>query len=125
MLCIIFLSLQQTQQNQRSIRLSPAIRGMREQVTQNPVTGRFCASELAARCNLSTAQFYHLFRQEYGITPQEYHNNLLLHKAVLLLETKQYAVAEIASMLGFENGAYFSRFFKKHKGIPPSKFLLK
>lgn len=125
MLCTIFLSLQHTQLNQRSIQLSPAIRCMREQIMQNPVKGRFCAAELAALCNLSTAQFYHLFRMEYGITPLEYHNNLLLHKAVLLLETQQYAVAEIASMMGFDSPAYFSRFFKKHKGIPPSKLLLK
>lgn len=125
MLCTIFLSLQHTQLNQRSIQLSPAVHRMRGQIMQAPVTGRFCAAELAALCNLSTAQFYHLFHMEYGITPLEYHNNLLLHKAVLLLETQQYAVAEIASMLGFDNPAYFSRFFKKHKGIPPSRFLLK
>lgn len=125
MLCTIFLSLQHTQHSQRRSRLSPAVHSMREQIMQDPVTGRFCAAELAALCNLSTAQFYHLFRMEYGITPLEYHNNLLLHKAVLLLETQQYAVAEIASMLGFDGPAYFSRFFKKHKGIPPSKLLLK
>ena len=92
---------------------------------QDPVVGHFSADELAALCNLSTAQFYHLFHLEYGITPQVYHNNLLLRKAVLLLETQQYAVAEIATMLGFESPAYFSRFFKKHKGYPPSSLLLK
>lgn len=123
MLCTIFLSLQHTQPSQRSIQLSPAVDRMREQIKQNPVSGRFCAGELAALCNLSTAQFYHLFHLEYGVTPLEYHNNLLMRKAVLLLETQQYAVAEIASMMGFDNPAYFSRFFKKHRGISPSKFL--
>lgn len=125
MLCTIFLSLQHTQLNQRRIRLLPAVRSMREQIMQDPVVGHFSADDLAALCNLSTAQFYHLFRLEYGITPQVYHNNLLLRKAVLLLETQQYAVAEIAAMMGFESPAYFSRFFKKHKGYPPSSLLLK
>lgn len=125
MLCTIFLSLQHTQRNPRRIQLSPAVQRMREQVMRNPVAGRFCAAQLAELCNLGTAQFYHLFRMEYGITPLEYHNKLLLHKAELLLETQQYAVGEIASMLGFEDPAYFSRFFKKHKGISPSALLLK
>ena len=125
MLCTIFLSLQNTQVSRNRIRLAPAVRCMREEVLQAPIAGRFSADKLAEMCNLSTAQFYHLFRLEYGVTPQEYHNKLLLHKAVLLLETQQYAVAEVAAMMGFDNPAYFSRFFKKHKGIPPSGLLLK
>ena len=125
MLCTIFLSLQHTQENQRRLRLSPAVRRIRAQLMQDPVTEHFCASELAALCSLSTAQFYHLFRAEYGITPLEYHNNLLLRKAELLLETHQYTVTEVATALGFENPAYFSRFFKKHKGMPPSGLLSK
>ena len=119
-ICTIFLSLQQTQLSQRRMRLLPAVRSIREQIRQNPVRGCFSATELAALCNLSTAQFYHLFHAEYGVTPLEYHNNLLLHKAALLLETQQYTVAEVASMLGFDSPAYFSRFFKKHKGVSPS-----
>lgn len=125
MLCTIFLSLQHTQPNHRRFRLSPAVRSMRRQIMQDPVVGRFSADRLAELCNLSTAQFYHLFHLEYGVTPLEYYNNLLLHKAVLLLETQQYTVAEIASRMGFESPAYFSRFFKKHKGFPPSRLLLK
>lgn len=125
MLCTIFLSLQHTQPSQRRIRLAPAVRSMREQIMQTPVKGCFCASDLAGLCSLSTAQFYHLFRLEYGKTPLDYYNDLLLHKSVLLLETQQYTVAEIASMMGFDSPAYFSRFFKKHKGIPPSRLLLK
>lgn len=125
MLCTIFLSLQHIQHNQRKIRLSPAVRGIRQQIMQDPVTGHFCAAELAELCNLSTAQFYHLFRMEYDLTPLEYHNNLLLRKAELLLETQQYTVVEVASMLGFDNPAYFSRFFKKHRGFPPSFLIAK
>lgn len=125
LLCTIFLSLQHTQPSERRKRLSPAVRSMREQIIQDPVKGRFCAAELAALCSLGTAQFYHLFHLEYGISPLEYHNRLLIHKAELLLETQQYTVVQVAAMMGFDNPAYFSRFFKKHKGIPPSRFLLK
>ena len=125
MLCTIFLSLQHTQHNPRRIRLSPAICSIRQQIMQDPVTGHFCAAELAALCNLSTAQFYHLFHAEYGVTPLEYHNRLLLHKTELLLETHLYTVAEVALMVGFDNPAYFSRFFKKHRGFSPSSLLSK
>ena len=123
MLCTIFLSLQHSNENPRRLRLSPAVQRIREQIMQEPITEHFCAPELASLCNLSTAQFYHLFHREYGMTPLEYSDRLLMRKAEMLLETQQYTVTEIASMLGFENPAYFSRFFKKHKGVPPSAFL--
>ena len=125
MLCTILLSVQHIQYSRRSNQIAPAIRSMREQIMQDPIVSRFCAARLAALCNLSTAQFYYLFREEYGMTPLEYHNKLLLHKAEVLLDTQQYTVAEVSAMIGFDNPAYFSRFFKKHKGMPPSERLVK
>jgi len=51
----------------------------------------------------------------------------LVHER-LLLEAKREMyfgkrnIKEIAYMLGFEDPAYFSRFFKKHTGSPPEQF---
>jgi len=77
---------------------------------------------LATLCYMSTSQFYALFKKEYGITPLEYKNNLVLNRAVNMLEYDNISVKEIASVLGFLSDGYFCRFFKKHTGKTPKEY---
>lgn len=46
---------------------------------------------------------------------------LALEAKVLLLQSS-YSIGEIAFMLGFADQSYFTKFFKKHAGYPPSHF---
>ena len=78
--------------------------------------------ELSKLCYLSKSQMYKIFKKKIGCSPIEYRNRLLLEKACELLCTKEYSVQEVANVLGFENAYYFSRLFKKHFNIPPSKY---
>ena len=55
--------------------------------------------------------------------PLEYRSSLLAKRASQLLREGSFSVTEVAEMLGFESVSYFSRFFKKHKGISPSKYI--
>ena len=66
-----------------------------------------------------------LFRKEMGITPLEYLTKMRMKKAETMLGamwTKDYSVAEIAQMCGFDDALYFSRVFKKHFGCSPSAY---
>ena len=118
LMCTIFRTLSTRHTNTRRQRLSPAIRYLRGHLTE-----KIDCSGLAQSCNLSSAQFYNLFHEEYGCSPLEYRDSLLVERAVVLLRDGAFSVSEVAQMLGFESVSYFSRFFKKHKGVPPSKFL--
>ncbi|MCI5732079.1 MAG: AraC family transcriptional regulator, partial [Eubacterium sp.] len=40
----------------------------------------------------------------------------------MLLETTNYAVNEIARIVGYDNPLYFSRLFHKQKGCSPSEY---
>lgn len=42
--------------------------------------------------------------------------------AEALLQNTQYNITEIAQIVGYENPLYFSRLFKKIKGISPSEY---
>lgn len=69
-----------------------------------------------------------LFKKEMGITPLEYMTSLRMKKAESLLAamlTREYSVAEVARMCGFEDALYFSRVFKKTYGCSPSNFAKK
>ena len=118
LICTMFQELTSASVSPGKERLSPAIRYLLEHLTQ-----RLDCSRLAGACNLSSAQFYSLFREEYHMTPLQYRDSLLLHKATLLLQDSSCSVSEVADLLGFESVAYFSRFFKKHIGVSPSNYL--
>lgn len=119
-LCSIFRALYATSASPRKEKLAPAIRYLLEHLTE----GVNCKT-LAEVCSLSTAQFYNLFHAEYGMAPLEYRDSLLTRRATLLLRDGTFSVTEIAETLGFESVSYFSRFFKKHRGLSPSEYMKK
>jgi len=116
-LCAVFSSVEKTMRSPSTARLAPAIHQLHQNLTSKPD----CA-HLASLCFLSTTQFYHLFHEAMGMTPLHYRDTLLLDRAKMLLRFGDISVAEISEMLGFSDPTYFCRFFKKHTGLPPSKF---
>ena len=47
---------------------------------------------------------------------------LRIRNAQVLLETTDGTVSEIARIVGYENPMYFSRIFRKEKGMSPLKY---
>ncbi len=68
-----------------------------------------------------------LFKKEVGITPLEYLTRVRMKKAEAMLSamSKDYSVAEIARLCGYDDALYFSRVFKKSFGCAPSSFARK
>ena len=48
--------------------------------------------------------------------------DMLLMEAEILLQQTPMTIAEIAAYLSFDDASYFTRFFRKHKGIPPGAY---
>lgn len=64
-----------------------------------------------------------IFRQYSGKSPQQYLMEYRIKKAAELIETSSLQLTDIAACVGIPDLYYFSRLFKKIKGIPPSKYL--
>lgn len=116
----LFLAIYRKNEKAGASRIEPAVKYMREHLSEP-----FDSKKLSSMCMLSTALFYKLFGEKYKMTPLEYKNRLLLERAKMMLLTYNISVSEVSFMLGFESSAYFSRFFKKHVGIPPKLFIKK
>lgn len=63
-----------------------------------------------------------LVKKETGLTAKQIINNKLLSEIKVQLLYSQTSVAEIASLLNFENSSYFVRFFHKQSGLTPLQY---
>lgn len=52
----------------------------------------------------------------------QYITSTRIARAQGLLESTDYNISEIASIVGYENPLYFSRIFKKLVGVSPRKY---
>lgn len=75
--------------------------------------------KLASRFDMKAKYFSHLFRKYVGIAPIDYLIQYRMNRAQELLITGQFPVAAVAKSVGYTDAYYFSRLYKKHKGLPP------
>lgn len=78
--------------------------------------------EYAQSRNMSISWFLRNFKQATKVSPMQYILSIRMNNAVSLLETTEYNVTEIAAIVGYDNPLYFSRVFKKTKGVSPSDY---
>jgi transcriptional regulator GlxA family with amidase domain len=78
--------------------------------------------DLAARANLSPAQFTRIFKRQTETTPAQYIARTRVNAARVLLESTDKLVADIAAATGFYDHAHFIRTFKSIVGITPSRY---
>lgn len=62
------------------------------------------------------------FKSEIGMSMGQYHNNLRMKKACMLLQSTLLSVGEIANRLGFSDVLYFSKKFHVYSGLSPSDY---
>lgn len=104
-------------ENKQFINLAKAI-----SYIENNYSDDIMIYKLAELCNYSERQFVRIFKSIYDCTPTDYITNLRLKKACKLLKQKVLTITEIAISCGFSNSNYFSRIFRKKKGMSPSEY---
>ena len=98
-------------------RLRTAIAYMREHVG-DPMA----VEEVASRVGLSRGHFFSLFRDQLNTTPQVFWSAVRVEEAVRRLVQQEEPVTSVALDLGFSTPGNFSRFFREHMGVTPSRF---
>ena len=81
-----------------------------------------CIEEYAASRHMSTSWFIRNFRKYTGFTPMQYILEIRISNAESLLEATEYNITEISRIVGYDNPLYFSRLFKRSKGLSPSEY---
>ncbi len=96
--------------------IEPAVIMLRDEYNKT-----FSGDALAQACNLNRDYFCRVFKKAMGKTPIEYHTECRIRIADLLLKQGNMSIKEISQSVGFEDVSYFSRVYKKIKGISPNQ----
>lgn len=78
--------------------------------------------DYAKKIHVSTSWFIRNFKLCTGSTPMQYILQKRICNAEALLLNTQYNINEIAQIVGYDNPLYFSRVFKRMKGLSPSEY---
>ena len=76
----------------------------------------------AQMCNISSSYLSNLFRVETGMTLTDYINRCRVDRAAMWLRLSDDTIAKIGERVGFLDENYFTRVFKRLKGMPPSVY---
>ena len=79
------------------------------------------AEKIAAFAGYSVFHFCRVFKRAMGMTPVQYQNECRLRIADILLKNGSLSISEIAGTVGFGDEAYFSRAYKKSRGVAPKE----
>ncbi len=100
---------------------SPAIQRTLNQISID-LTGDLSLQNLSEKFNISAGYLSTLFKKEVGMTLTDYVNQKRIDHAILLLNATNLQIQTISSSCGFHDINYFTRIFKKLKGMTPKKY---
>lgn len=77
---------------------------------------------VADKIQIDRTYLYRLFKEETGFSVIEYINNCRIGRACSMLTNTSVQIKDIALSVGFSDQLYFSKVFKKLKGITPTEY---
>lgn len=79
--------------------------------------------EIGEKFNISYGTLMGLFKSEVGISPMQYLTRFRISNACMLLREKpDMPIGQIALSVGYQDPLYFSRMFKKIRGVSPTEY---
>ena len=85
-------------------------------------TEKITLSELAELAGMNEKYLCRFFKEFTGYTPTDYINRLRIEHACYEMKFNHRNVTEAAYECGFNEISYFSKCFKKYKGVSPGKY---
>ncbi|WP_036193433.1 AraC family transcriptional regulator [Marinobacter daepoensis] len=96
-------------------------RKVRRLISRQMATDRIDADTLARHCHMSRQTLYRKLKKE-GLSFHDLVEQVRKDKALRYVADDQYALGEIAFLLGFSELSAFSRAFKRWTGVAPAQF---
>lgn len=79
-------------------------------------------ADMAKKLNLNANYFCRIFRSLLHQSPMDYVNFYRIEQASYLLESTDLPITLIGAECGFSESSYFTKVFKKYKGVSPRQY---
>ncbi|MNR24312.1 HTH-type transcriptional activator Btr [compost metagenome] len=83
----------------------------------------FSVDKFSREIGMSRSNLYLKFKAITGESATDFIKRIRFTKAVELMESKRYNIAQVAYMCGFNSPSYFSTAFKQYFGYMPSEYM--
>lgn len=90
-------------------------------INANINNSSFSLDILYREMGMSRSVFYNRIKNLTGLSPNDYMKKMRMERAAELLKNKELSIADVASMVGYDDSKYFATVFGKYFGCPPSK----
>ncbi|CUX36183.1 response regulator transcription factor [Clostridium sp. C105KSO13] len=95
---------------------------IKDYISKNYTKDTLSIKEISDHVFLSASYMCTYFKNQTGSTLNQYLTEYRMEKAMQLLADVRFQIADISSKVGYSNGNYFSKSFKKFTGLSPSKY---
>ncbi|MBA4686824.1 MAG: response regulator [Candidatus Galacturonibacter soehngenii] len=95
---------------------------IKEFVSENYQNDSLSIKDISEHVFLSSSYVCTIFKTETGKTLNQYLTEYRIEKAKKLLMDSRYKITDISSKVGYNDGNYFGKTFKKQVGLSPSEF---
>lgn len=92
-------------------------------VEEHLIDTDFSIDKLAQGIGMSRTNLYLKFKALTGASATDFIKKIRFNKAIELMQTREYTIAQITYMCGFNSPSYFSTAFKQHFGCVPSEYM--
>lgn len=95
---------------------------IKDYISKNYMNETLSVKDISAHVFLSASYVCTFFKNETGQTLNQYLTEYRMEKAKQLLSDPRYKITDISSRVGYSDGNYFGKSFKKYTGVSPSEF---
>lgn len=101
---------------------NPTIFLIKEYISKNYMNENLSVKDISTHVFLSTSYVCTFFKNETGRTLNQYLTEYRMEKAKQLLKDARFKITDISSKVGYSDGNYFGKSFKKYTGLSPSEY---
>jgi two-component system response regulator YesN len=113
---LLFSSLQEHSSD------NATIYAIKEFIGKNYRNESLSVKDISEHVFLSSSYVCTLFKNETGKTLNQYLTEFRIEKAKNMLLDSRYKIADISTKVGYSDGNYFGKTFKKLVGLSPSEY---
>lgn len=97
------------------------LRRFRQLVEMN-FRSHWSVADYAKALSISTDRLHAICTAGIGSPPKRLVSERLAHEAAMRLERSSLGIEQIGHLLGFDDPAHFSNFFRRMRGMPPGRY---